>query len=501
MKKNIICYILVFIIVLYTSASTVVFAETTETVSKKESIKYEVNAPQMSEDDIINYYKENNLFISSPTLEVNQRVTNVKTYLESRFKNTTWTVNSSDKIYVSDTYRGNPDDLYEFDSYMQSAKAAAGISYTYIGCGAIALCSQLFYLAESAGYTFLNRQVVNYTIPTTTTLDIQSNREYIATEALSKSKGFAAEDWGLDPHKGTFILPHKIISAANSVLSKYYSEQIEVYGDILPSIASYETKINNIMNSIDKGMPVIIFTTSSAGSAFGQHYFNIYGYENWTGVDQNNNVQTHLMFKVNLNLKNNNSQCYMDSEVLKALDCGFIYFNEKYDREFYRPSDYNIPLAYNNSEATTTVQSATITRLRTGYVNHYDSSNTILDAKYLSLSAKKTGAGTAYMNYSYNRDIRSVNIELSWWGPNEGIYQTNGTVHVRYIDSNGNLMLAKDVLSLNPSLSTDLLHPTKIQISLPNNVREFRIFVSTDTPTGSSNKGRLIVGTIDVIFS
>lgn len=115
----------------------------------QDNLTYDVNAPQMTESELYDYYHSNNIFITNPQPFENA-IVNISSYLNTNFSEYNWSSpQTSDDIgYVSDVYRGNPEDISEYDSFMQTAKQNAGITYKYIGCGAIALCSQLFYLSE-----------------------------------------------------------------------------------------------------------------------------------------------------------------------------------------------------------------------------------------------------------------------------------------------------------------------------------------------------------------
>lgn len=114
----------------------------------------------------------------------------------------------------------------------------------------------MFYLTEHAGYTFLNKQTVNNHSATTAAVDISTNRLHIATDIFERTYGIS-----ISASAGTFTPPNEIVRSANQILEEYgYDKQLTVYGDILPNLSSAETKINNIIDSIDNGMPVIWWT-------------------------------------------------------------------------------------------------------------------------------------------------------------------------------------------------------------------------------------------------
>lgn len=476
----------------------------TTTASTQFNPKYQVNAPKMTDSELREYYRENNIFISSnetgSVTNVLKNSSDVMAHLQAKFPSYTWNSSTEEEDigYVSEVYYGNPENVYETQTEIKDAKNALNITDP-IGCGSIALADQMFYLTEHAGYTFLNKRTVNNHSATTAAVDISTNRLHIATDIFERTYGIS-----ISASAGTFTPPNEIVRSANQILEEYgYDKQLTVYGDILPNLSSAETKINNIIDSIDNGMPVIWWTFGPTAGDFGSHYMNIFGYEYWNGVDSNGNKIQHLMFTLNYNWYSQ-QVVYMDSDLLKTVTCGFIYFQELYDRMFIRPIDYNYECVYNVEEISQTISvkmgSFVATRLRTGLINHYNSTNTIIDEQYITVSAYKKDAGVAYLKYTFERPVKMVNIELSWWGNNEEITALNGIVQIRFTDDNNNLFLGKDLFSDNMYLSCNPHMPSKIHVEFPFETNTFIVYVSVNEPSGSRNKGRLVIGNVDVIF-
>lgn len=191
---------------------------------------------------------------------------------------------------------------------------------------------------------------------------------------------------GFTFEKGTFTFPHDLIDGANQLFMDYninngigaedvnadgsYRKMMNIRGDTLPSSSSFSSKLNTLISSIDKGMPVIWWTTNDAGD-FKNHYMNIFGYEYWRGIDEKGNTKSHLFFKVRVNW--GYEDVYMDSYLLDAINCGFILFEENLPRVSIDPSKYEFPQAYNYDVSTKSfdINGVTINtnRLRTGYIN------------------------------------------------------------------------------------------------------------------------------------
>jgi hypothetical protein len=421
---------------------------------------------------------------------------------------------------VAYTYGDIPVEISEWSDYIQTAKNLAGLDQNYIGCGPLALVSQYEYFARSAGYTTL-----------ATDPDFAYDRIMLAAEIFEEVPTIPADSilgqiFGVDPNAGTFTLPSSFIYGARQVLQNHYlaipkigiddegeeytyydsDSQIVVYGDTLPSLNSFSVKINNIKDSIDNGMPVVWWTFGDAGD-YSDHYMNIYAYETWLGTDAYGNTTTHLMFKLRFNW-DDSLTIYMDSDLLNAVNGGFIFFEETHEKALFNPDDYGYECQYFFYEiekyVTSSVGNKTFytNRLRTGYVNHYDPTNTYVDAQYLVLSAKRTGAGIAFLEYAYNEPIEWVYFDARWWSSDEGISIYSGEALFQYKNASGNWVTAIDLQRdiPYPYLSTLEDYPTKLQYRFDEPVYEFRFYVESFYPTGDRNKGRLVVGELNVFF-
>ena len=497
---------------------------TTEVKASVFEPRYSVNAPDMSEEELTQFYIENQIFSATPptgTTDMLEGESSVEPHLISRFPGySSWHKTGSGSNSVSFTYVGEPLEVDESDPDIQISKDLAGITYDAIGCGPLAMVSQFDYLARYSGYTSLAKNP-----------DAISDKRLLAREIFENTYTIPADSWlgellGVDPNAGTFTFPSEFISGARTVLKNHYlaipktgindegntytyydnDSQIVVYGDTLPSLSSFSTKINNIKDSIDKGMPVVWWTFGDAGE-FSNHYMNIFAYETWVGTNADGQITSHLMFKLRFNW--GIDDVYMDSELLRAVNGGFIYFEETHEKALINPSDYNFNGQYYFTNygkyVTSSVGYKTFytNRLRTGYVNHYDSTNTYVDAQYLVLSAKRANAGVAYLEYTFNTPIDWIYFDVRWWSSSEGISQFNGEALLQYKDSSGNWVTAIDLQRdiSYPYLSTLEDYPSKLHYRFDQPIYEFRFYVQSNNPTGDRNKGRLVIGELNVFFT
>ena len=242
------------------------------------------------------------------------------------------------------------------------AKANSDISeYDAVGCGPLALFTQLTYLSEYAGYTqFMSNSYSN------------SQSQNLCTDIFNVIKTYPSESLGATSlenifgdifEDGTFTFPNDLIVGTEQLFHDYninngigaedvnengeYRQLMKIHGDAIPSFASFATKKQALIMSINNGMPVIWWTTDSAGE-FSLHFMNIFGYETWIGVDSDGNETSHLFFRLRMN-HNEDEDAYMDSDVLNAINGGFIFFQENMSKTVIKPSDYSFPQVYCNT--------------------------------------------------------------------------------------------------------------------------------------------------------
>ena len=495
----------------------------TEIEENKTSQKYEVTAPDWSREQYLKYYFENDIFPSNSPDGTDTKLTSglIQPYLTSKYgAGHIWSIDENESNTVETTYGGIPSNTFESNSILQDAKEESTIKdYEYIGCGPIALITQIDYLVKYAGYSqFIadyeeNEQRKNFYI------------DLFNTITTYPSNGVPAnylEMMGITFPDGTFTFPFDLVNGASQLFLNYnittgigheevnpdgtYRKMMEIYGDLAPSILPYEDKIINLVSSIDSGMPVIWWTTNYAGE-FSNHYMNIFGYELWRGVDSSGNEITQLFFK----LRNNGGSDvihYMDSEMLMGVNSGFIFFEEQLAKITIKSEDYEYTQRYNNEVSAHTLNvdgiNVNVERLRTGYINETGFTGT--GKWYLTMSAIKKDAGLAYIKYSVPYPINFIYFDISFWSTVEGIDLFQDVVALEYKDSNENWVRGIDFLnsgrSDNGSISCAKHMPDKFRYDFPYGTTEFRFIVSSEITTSSTNnKGRVVLGDLGIVFS
>lgn len=494
--------------------------------------KYETWNMDLTEEELIQYYIDNNIQPANAPAGSGKRLyyCDVSTHLSVRFPGySSWNV-LGEKGYVSDVYGGNPleTDDADYNDHIAEAKRLAGITYDALGCGPLAMISQFDYLARYAGYVSIADNLEDFTNSTVTEAP---NFIALAREILENTDTIPAESTIgqiVNAGPGTFTFPSEVINSSREILENHYlsikkteeivdedgnvstrtyydnDSQILVSGDTIASLSSFSTKINNLKDSIDRGMPVIWWTLGEdKAEDFGNHYMNIFGYEYWVGTDSAGNTKTHLMFKLRFNW--GIDDVYMDSDVLDAVNGGFIYFEEIHEKTLVRPENYGYECQYFYDERNKIINpelgyTVDTTYLRTGFVNRYDNTNTNLIDQQISLSAKRANAGEAYIQYKLPVPAKWLYLEVSWWSSSEGIAYYNGQAEVEYKNHDGNWVTQLDLLNdISGNISNLIDYKSKIKCEFEYPVTEFRIYVKTDSLSGDRNKGRLVLGNILLI--
>lgn len=515
--KKLMCAIIAVVISLF------VFQLNTGIFSAHSNDEYEFNNPDWTDDEYLEYYAENNILIgSAPPTGSDSKLYSyqVRGHLNNRFPAySNWTKSSFGGNSVMSTFGGEPIDTYEGDSTIQNAKNQSNISmYDYIGCGPLALVTQFDFLARYAGYTLLATDPDSGYHKTMLYKDI-FNTMY--TFPYDGDLAMALTEMGFEFEEGTFTFPSDFYSATEQLLLDYninngvgaehafsngtYKKLLKISGDTIPNLSSHSAKISKLKSSIDKGMPVVWWTTDNAGD-FGNHFMNIFAYEEWVGTNADGQTKTHLMFKVRFNW--GIADIYMDSDVLNAINGGFIVFEEDLEKIVINPEDYSLPQQYNNSQITQqlTIDGYNIItkRLRTGYINEKGIAGT--GDWHLTMSSRKTGAGTAYMEYNLPKSINYIYFDVRQWSSSEGSNSSNSRAALEYKNSSGDW-----VESINFYNSIQYVngfsyleeYPDKYRADFPYGTTTFR-FISTcnSAPTNSTtNKGRIVIGTIGIVFS
>lgn len=463
-------------------------------------VRFKVSAPEMTEEEYAAYYASNNIMpmMADGSDEYNKNNDDIIKNLNDMYPEYVWADAPSQWRCLSDTYGSNPQNTAErIDQYIIDAKADLEIT-DLAGCGAIAMMSQMNYLAEGMGYSALN----SYSNDNQTNAMLNINRYFRAKDILEFTP---STSWG---DAGTSIMPSSFLIGANRFLEKYgLEDKIDVYGDLVSRAENLSQKIATVKEAIDRGICVIWWTGAEFGN-FKTHYMNIFGYQIWRGIDSSGNIKEHVFFETNMNW-GNPATVYVNSDAMQPPTMGFIFFQAAKPQLWVQPSKLGIQLAYNAEEMTKNNlqmnanaldMPMTVRYLRTAFVNHYDSTNTVVDARYLSLSSRKQGAGVAYIEFGFPTAVSELHFDVSWWKSADKINSAFGDAELQYKDATGNWITAIDFLISSNEPSIVLTAPSKYKITFGENVSVFRFYTAYNNPTNTGNSGRFILHDMNVFF-
>lgn len=121
-------------------------------------------------------------------------------------------------------------------------------------------------------------------------------------------------------------------------------------------------------------------------------------------------------------------------------------------------------------------------RLRCGYI----------EQECINLSTKRYSPGLAYLEYTFDKDIYQIEVDLSWWSPSEKVYSFDSDYRIEYLLSSGIYFEAFD-LWRDINLSTNRASPSKVIVEFPKGIRAFRFYGLASNPVNDRNKGRLSI--------
>lgn len=455
------------------------------------------------------YYENNDIMPMMPA-DANAQLENhlaVQSYLNKYNSNYSWSYSQNNSCDLKSIYGSNPINVDEYQPWFTEAKEEADLpsQKEWAGCGVIALTEALIYYSEVLGYTSFNTYARTNMCLNSNGIDENRdiNRKLLALDALQSTPSTGWWD------AGTSVMPSSFLTGAKRVLKDHnlYSDDqkyIEVYGDLISRPESLSEKINTVKTAINDGQMIVWWTGTEFGD-FSNHYMNIFGYEDWIGTDANGNTITKTFIVLNYNHTNRSIQ-YMDSDVMTGLTMGFIFFkcNSSLKNINLSPTQLNLATAYNSTETSknVSVNNSTVpiqySILRGAYITHYDSTNTNPNGHYLALSPNKADAGLAYIEFQLPYDIKRLDIDLSWWRAKDRYSTYQGSVTIDVYDRTSQTWITVvDVLNNSIDLSVVLYLPTKYSIPLSINTNTFRIRAVHNSPSGSSNRNRVIIHAVN----
>ncbi|NLK13056.1 MAG: hypothetical protein GX312_05615 [Candidatus Phytoplasma sp.] len=127
-------------------------------------------------------------------------------------------------------------------------------------------------------------------------------------------------------------------------------------------------------------------------------------------------------------------------------------------------------------------------RLRTGYI----------EDQYINLSAYRSGAGSAYLEFKFEKDVHEFTVDLAFWSSNEKFSAYDRAV-IEYKNRNNEWVLLMDILDRSNNVPTNRNNPRAYTFFIISGAKEIRITSSAFNPSGSRNYGRISIGNLEFV--
>lgn len=398
--------------------------------------------------------------------------------LQSEFtESSIWSKNDALSKCVIDDYGGEPINHNEEteNDPLKLAKESLGIT-DFLGCGIMALYSQLEYFANYRGYYWLNRSDSG-----------QSDESVeLAKEIINTSRRFPFGS------NGTFIFPSDLVTSFNSVLATrgYQYPSINAHVQYNFQINPEGSK-NMIKESIDNGMPIIWFVQDSNARGIPGHYMNLIGYNTYIGTNSLGESVEKIVYEIVLNWNGFGERHYYVTENALNYFNGGVMFEYSVNHSHLKTNDFNFRNQYYFDEKTdyltTNDTDGTIveTRLRTGG---------LIENNWLVMSAKRENAGMAFLKLHFPYKVRHIYFFASLWSYNEfsnaefaDPNKANFYVEAGNSSNSLNKVFEKAPILLTTNKDKPMIYC--INLDVDSYYVKFNIMCSN--PTGDRNKGRV----------
>ena len=313
------------------------------------------------------------------------------------------------------------------------ARNRNGIDH-YGGCGPIAMIGILDYLAVAFDYNEIIQDANN-----------QSDRIDLATDVYREVKTIA---FGSEDDKNVGTAPMEYTNSFNDLMKQYYL-QGQITANYCKRYVSKEVKLNQIKESIDAGIPVTCYTIFNTDGNIASHYFNIYGYEEWD-VIYNNQTIKHTFIKVKPN--NTDSKIYyIDADFLNSFNVGLIIYD-------INPCD-NIKIITGEDFCRYFINDGGNYMIDTMYISIHNAEGYYFDVKRnncasfdnkVVMMTNPMDNNEASLQLNFFQNIRTISFKFFLLEGDE-IVPENTTVELRYYDEINDQWIISSTVNLHES--------------------------------------------------
>lgn len=483
---------------LLTLLSVVSVLSTTPSTSFQDFLSLSSNTDKLvAETNSISNWDEYATFVASTNYSKNNNgsgsvsdsIIDVSSYLKTNYSNYYWIRDDDNCALTSDVSNAIPIEMQGTDfpeeEIEEAIKIANVANYTsYGGCGPIAAMGVLDYFARYLGYDEIISDPTD-----------SDKRVLLATEVLTRTHFsiFSNQD-------ATLVWPWDYSSAFNSVIeAEGLKGVISAHDDWTLFGGCGDGYWNTVVNNIDQGLPVTLFTGLQCGNgSFSQHYTNIYGYDTWLGVNSSTGeTVTKKFIKARLNW-DKTAEYYCDADILNCAQVGLITYNVNYANSYnFYDDDFaeefvnsdgggqyffytiNQPVTLSNGK---TLQTS---RLRTSYIEN----------KYLVLSPNRQNAGIAYLDITFPNPVSKLFFAASMWSGLE--VTVNEDLKMQYYNGGWKNHISVELNDLSALKD----YPDSFQALFPKDTNRIRFYATHSNPSGSRNKGRICLNNFTVEYN
>ncbi len=412
-------------------------------------------------------------------------IENSRQYLENNYSNFTW-LKRGNRL-TSDVTGAIPLNMKGPDfpaSDFEAAVEASDIVSSYGGCGSIAMVGILDYFARFLNYSEIMADPYN-----------SQDRIELATKVF-------VETPQVNLFNNTIVFPGDYKEACNKILSDFGLANViscDYRGTLLKG-GIKDTLLDIIVEKIDEGLPVTMYTGIMSGSGkFTKHYTNICGYEKWLGYDSNGNTMEKYFLEARLNFSDYQDTYICDDNILDSGMMGIIYYDINYNNfwqvnasdfaeEFVNSAGQGQYFFYNITQPVTMASgfSFNTNRLRCSYIEN----------QYLVLSANRNNVVDAYLEIQWWCGVQRVSFTSALWSSMEAM-GVNGKFSIQiYKNNQWQDYITYDLLTMSTSRDS----PDSHVVLFPRGTTNFRFYAKHNYPSGDRNKGRIVLDNIDIRY-
>lgn len=378
-------------------------------------------------------------------------------------------------------------DLFPLSDITEISHNDPLIFFDYPGCGLIAMMGILDYFSRYLGYDNIMNNPYE-----------KEDRQLMARELM---RGAIAIELPIVDE--TLMLPGSYSFAFNNYMRNCgIRKNIYCNDNFKVTAGEHDDCWEDVVNSINNGIPATLMTGLHSGKGeFAEHYTNICGYEVWRGHNALTGeiVEKRLIFG-RINLRDYSGIFYCDADILKDGTIATITYDMRFDNESnIYASDFAGSFVNDNGDGQYFFDNRYKTVLTangdTLYTNRKRCS--YIENKYLVMSPNRANAGEAYLFITFAHNVDKLIFNASLWSKNENIQNQIFEIQYYTDDCKWKTACVVDLTKLTHIKDVG----DKITVLFPKGTHQIRFYTKHFSPSGSRNKGRIVLDKIKIYYN